>query len=145
MDAVGRGIDRSAGRDGILLGDAIDDLLGGQTESGELCVAELDEDLLRALADDVHLVDIRHAQQTLADILGACLELGEAQAISRQHVDDGIDVSVFVVDVGADDAGRQIAPDVADLLAHPYHKSATLAGGVLSERKTWMKETPGCE
>jgi hypothetical protein len=44
-------------------------------------VAELDEDLLRALADDVDLVDVGDPQQALADVLGARLELGEAQAV----------------------------------------------------------------
>ena len=128
IDAVGRGIDRSAGDHGVLLGDAVEDLLGRDAERGELCVAELDEDLLRALADDIDLVDVGNAQQGLADVLGARLELGEAQAVRRQHVDDGIDVAVFVVEIGADDAGRQIAPDVADLLAHLVPKVLDLGG-----------------
>src|SRR6185436_991217 len=112
IDTVGRGIDRSAGDHGVLLGDAVEDLLGGYAESGELCVAELDENLLRTLADDVHLVDVGNAQQGLADVLCPRLEIGEAQAVRRQHVDDGINVSVLVVEIGADDAGRQIASDV---------------------------------
>ena len=67
--------------DGVLLGDAIEDLLRRKTERGEFPMAELDEDLLRPLADDVDLVDIGHAQQALANVLGAVLELGEAHAV----------------------------------------------------------------
>ncbi len=48
MDAVGGGVDRAAGGDGILPGDAVEDLLRGDAERGELGVAELDEDPLRA-------------------------------------------------------------------------------------------------
>ena len=81
IDAVGRGFDRAAGDDGVLLGDAVEDLLGRDAERGELGVAELDEDFLRPLADDVDLVDVGNPQQALADILGARLELGESQPV----------------------------------------------------------------
>ena len=128
IDAVGRRIDRSAGDDGVLLGNAVEDLLGGYAEGGELCVAELDENLLRALADDINLVDVGNAQQGLADVLGTRLELGEAQTIRRQHIDHGIDVTVFVIKIRADDAGRQIAPDVTHLLAHLVPKLLDLGG-----------------
>ena len=63
IDPVGRGLDRSAGDHGVLLGDAVEDLLGRYAERGELGVAELDENLLRPLADDVDLVDVGNAQQ----------------------------------------------------------------------------------
>jgi hypothetical protein len=145
IDAVCRCINRSAGDDRVLLGDAVEDLLRGYAEGGELCVAELDEDLLRALADDVHLVDVGYAQQDLADILGTRLEIGEAQAIRRQHVDDGIDVTVFVIKIGTDDAGGQIAPDVAHLLAHLVPKVLDLDGRGsvreknLDEGNAWLR------
>ena len=78
---------------------------GVTPEGGELGVVELDEDLLRPHADDVDLVDVRNPQQALADILGARLELGEAQAVGAEHVERGIDVAVLVVEVRAGDAG----------------------------------------
>ena len=71
----------------------------------------------RLLADDVDLVDVGNAQEPLADVFGARLELGEAQAVGSQHVDRRIDVAVLVVEIRSDDAGRQVALDVADLLA----------------------------
>jgi hypothetical protein len=98
-------------------------------------MAELDEDPLRALADDIHLVDVGNTQQRLADVLGTRLELGEAQAIGREHVDDGINITVFVVKVGTDDACGQITPDVAYLLAHLIPEILDLGGrGVVREK-----------
>ncbi len=80
-------------------------------------MAELDEDLLRPLADQVDLVDVGHPQQPLADVLGAVLELGQREPVGGEHVERRIDIAVFVVEVGADDARRKVAADVANLLA----------------------------
>src|SRR5262249_55656495 len=128
VDAVGRGVDRAAGYDCVLLADAVEYLLRRDAEGGELGVAELDEDLLRLLADDVDLVDVGHAQQPLADVLGASLEFGETHAVGGEHVERGIDVAVFVVEVRTGDAGGQIAADVADLLAYLGPEILDLAG-----------------
>ena len=87
IDAVGRGVHRPAGRDRVLLGDAVENLLRRDTECGELCVAQLNEDLFGLLAYQVDLVDVWDTQQPLANVLGAGLELGEAQAVGGQHVD----------------------------------------------------------
>ena len=46
------------------------------------------------------------------------LSSASAEAVGRQHVERRVDVAVFVVEIRADDARRQLAPDVADLLAH---------------------------
>ena len=48
IDAVRRGIDRAAGGDRILSGDAVENLLRGDAERRQLGVAQLDEDLLAA-------------------------------------------------------------------------------------------------
>jgi len=108
----------SAGLHRVLLDDAIEHLLWRDAERRQFGVAEFDEDLFRLVADEVHLVDVRHPQQALANVFGARLEVGKAEAIRREHVDHRIDVAILVVEVRADDAGRQIAPDIADLLAH---------------------------
>src|SRR4029079_12301523 len=108
IDAVGRRLDRSTGDHSVLLGDAVEDLLRGYAEGRKLCVAELDKNLLRTLANYIHLVDVGDAQQGLANILGTRLKLGEAHAIRGQHIDDLIYISVFVIKIGADDAGGQI-------------------------------------
>jgi hypothetical protein len=113
----GRGIHRSARRDCVLLGDAVEDLLRGDAERRELGVVELDEDLFRLLADEVDLVDVGNAQEALANVFRARLERCETEAIRCQHVDRGIDVAIFVVEVRPDNAGRQVTLDVADSLA----------------------------
>ena len=117
IDAVGRSLDRAAGDDGVLLGHAVEDLLGREPERGELGMAELDEDFLRPLADDVDLVDVGDPQQPLADVLGPGLELGEAQAVCAKHVERRIDITVLVVELRTGDSRRQLVFDVADLLA----------------------------
>jgi hypothetical protein len=117
IDAVCRGIHRSTRRDRVLLGDAVEDLLRRDAERRELCMVQLDEDLFRLLADDVDLVDVGNAQEPLANVLGARLERGQTEAVRAQHVDRGIDIAIFVIEVRPDDAGRQVAFDVADLLA----------------------------
>ena len=100
----------------------------------------------RPLADDVDLVDVGHPQQALADVLGARLEVGEAEPVGAEHVERRIDVAVLVVEVRADDAGRQVAADVADLLAHLVPEVLDLArAGSWSLSCTRMKATPGCE
>ena len=97
--------------------NAVKDLLGRDAERCELRMAEFDEDPLRALADEVYLVHIRNPQQALPDVFGPGLQLSRAQAICGQHVKGRIDIAIFVVEARADDAGRQIAADIADLLA----------------------------
>src|SRR5262249_9282904 len=117
IDAVGRGVDRAAGDDGVLPGHALEDLLRREPEHRELGVTELDEDFLRSLADDVDLVDVGDPQQPLADVLGTGFELGEAQAVGREHIHRRIDVTVVGVEIGTDSSRRQFVPDVADLFA----------------------------
>ncbi len=60
-------------------GDAVEDLLRRDAERRQLGVAELDEDLLGPLAEDVDLVDVGYAKQALADVLGGAFELRRAQ------------------------------------------------------------------
>ncbi len=135
IDAIGRSIHRSAGDNGVLLGDAVEDLLGAEAEGGKLGVAELDEDLLGPLADDVDLVDVGHPQQALADVLGLGFQLGERETVGAQHIERRVDVAVFVVEVRAGDAGRQVAPDVAHLLANLVPQLLDLGGrGLVGEK-----------
>ena len=70
IDAIGRGVDGAARDDGILPGDAVEDLLGRYAQCRELRVAEFDEDALRPLANEIDLVHIRNAQQALPDVFG---------------------------------------------------------------------------
>src|SRR3954469_6697262 len=117
VDAVRRGIHRTAGDHGILPADAVEDLLRREAERRELGVAEFNEDALWPLADDIYLVDIGYAEQPLTDVLCARLEICEREAVGTEHVQGRIHIAVFVVEVRAVNSGRQRATDVADLLA----------------------------
>ena len=56
-------------------------------------------------------------QQPLAHVLGRVLELAEVEPVGGQHVDDRIDVAVFVVDLRPQHPLRQARAQVVELLA----------------------------
>src|SRR5262249_38509218 len=56
------------------------------------------------------------------------LEIRKAETVGREHVDRRIDIAIFVVESRARDAGRQVAPDVADLLAYLVPQVLHLSG-----------------
>src|SRR5262245_61391059 len=80
-------------------------------------MAEFDEDSLRLLANDVDLVYIWNAQKTLPYVFGPGLQLSRAKAIGGHHIEGGVDIAVFVVEAWTNNAGRQVAADIVDLLA----------------------------
>ena len=118
VDAIGAGLERAGGRHGVLARHAVEDGLGRDAERRQLAVAELDEDALVALADDIDLGDTLRAQETLAHYLGIVLELSDGNVRARQHVDGGIDVAVLVVEERALYALRQRRAAVVELLPH---------------------------
>ena len=101
----------------VLPRQRLEDLVRGDAERRELGIRELDEDLLVLGPVQVDLGDVLHLEQPLAERLGDLLHLRVVAALRRQHVEDRVDVAVLVVDRRADQAGRQIVLDVADLLA----------------------------
>ncbi len=68
VNAIGGGINRSAGCHGVLPRHAVKDLLRGDAERGEFGVADLDKDFFGLRADQINLVHSGHAQQALADV-----------------------------------------------------------------------------
>ena len=99
-------------------------------------MAELDEDLLWLLADDIDFVDIGDAQQPLTNVFNARLELGEARPVGAHHATyRRVDVAILVVEGWSDDLGRQVAPDVADLLADLVPEVFDLCGRRLVDQK----------
>src|SRR5262249_44021461 len=117
INPISGGIDRSARHNRVLPRDTVENLLRGDTKRSELGGAELDEDFLRPLADDVDLVHVWHPQQALADVLSAVLERGETQAVGRQHVERRIDIAEFIVEIRTSDAGGKLVLDIADLFS----------------------------
>ena len=84
---------------------------------GRALLRQLDPDLLRLHAEQLHLRDVVHAQQLRADVLGAHAQFLVAEAVGRQRVDRAVDVAELVVEERADHALRQRRAHVADLLA----------------------------
>ena len=80
-------------------------------------MAELDEDLLVLHAVEIDLGDAVHLEQLLAHGFGHALQLRVVGAVGGQHVEDGIDVAVFVVDAGPDQVCWQVRANVVELLA----------------------------
>ena len=88
-----------------------------EAEGGEPLGRELEKDLLVLGAQDLDLRDVGHQQEAGAHVLDVVAQLALGEAVGGEAVDDAEDVAELVVEAGADDAARQRAPDVADLLA----------------------------
>ena len=111
------GVDRTCRRDGVLPLQGGDDVLCRHAEGCQLGIGELDEDLFGSFAEDVDLLDAGHMQQVLADRLGLPHQLAHRHALGLERIKGEADVRIFVVDEGAEDAGRQVAGFVPELLA----------------------------
>jgi hypothetical protein len=61
VGARAAGLDEACRRDSILFGQAVEDLLGPQTQGGQTLIGKLDEDALCLLAKDI---DLLHPGQT---------------------------------------------------------------------------------
>ena len=111
------GVDRACRRDGVLPLQGSGNVLCRHAEGCQLGIGELDEDLFGSLTEDVDLLDAGHMQEVLADHLGLPHQLAHRHALGLQRVEGEAHVRIFVVDEGAEDAGRQIAGFVPELLA----------------------------
>jgi hypothetical protein len=78
---------------------------------------KLDEDLFGAFAEDVDLLDAGDVQEVLADHLSLPDQFAHRHALRLQRVKGEAHVGVLVVDKRAEDAGRQVASFIAQLLA----------------------------
>ena len=115
--ALRGGFHRAGRHDVVLLGKRIEQRLRRDAERRQLGVRELDEDALVLGAVEVDLGDARHLQQPLAHAFGGLLQLRVVGAVAGHHVEDGIDVGEFVIDDRAEQACRQLALHVDQLLA----------------------------
>ena len=132
--------------DRVLLRERREHHRGLDAEGRELGVGELDVDLLVLLADEVHLGDVLHAQELVADAIGHLLQLRVGVAVAGERVDVAEGVAELVVEEGADHARGKRGADVADLLAHLVPGVADLVGRRTSPSRTRRSPTrPGFE
>jgi hypothetical protein len=71
--------------------------------------------------------DVFNLQQALAKSLGDLFHLGVVGALGREHIEDRIDIAVFVIDRRANQARGQIVFDVADFLPQLIKQLRNLA------------------
>ena len=112
------GLHHALRRDGVLGGEGGDQRGAVDPEAGELLGRELHIDALVLRPEDVDLRDVRQFEELLADVVDSVPELAMGEPVGGEAIDDAIGVAELVVEAGADDALRQVVPDVVDLLAH---------------------------
>ena len=96
------------GQHAVLAPQAFGDRQRRDAERGEPLVRELDVDTFGLLAEDVDLLDHRHLQQAPLDVFGDVGELGVADAVALDGIEQAVDVAVLVVEDRADDAFGQL-------------------------------------
>ena len=102
------GFDRARGRHDVPAVERGEEVSRGHAQCCEAVIGELDEDLLRLLADDVHLLDARHVQQSLAQDLRIANEAPMRLTLRLQRIERKGHVGIFVVHHRTDHAGRQV-------------------------------------
>ena len=110
------GFDRAAGRHDVAAVERGEDVPRRHAQGGEAVIGELDEDPFRLLADDVHLLDARHVQQSLAQDLRIANQVSMRLALRLQCIERKGHVGIFVVHDRTDHATRQVVGLVAEFL-----------------------------
>ncbi len=111
------GVDRAGRSHGVLALQRAEHILRADAEVGQPRVGEVDEDALRALAQDVHLLDAGHMQQALPQRFGLARQLARRQALGFQGVHSKDDIRILVVDERPLHPRGQFGRFVAELLA----------------------------
>ena len=112
------GLHHALRRDGVLGVEGGDERGAVDPEASELLGRELHIDALVLGSEDVDLRNVRQLEELLADVVHGVPQLPMGEPIGGEAVDDAVSVAELVVESGPDDALRQGAADVADLLAH---------------------------
>ena len=111
------GVDRARRCDGVLPLQGGDNILCRHAEGRQFGIGKLDEYLFGTFTEDVDLLDAGHMQKVLADHLGLPHQLTHRHALGLERVKGEAHVRIFVVDEGAEHAGRQVAGFIPELLA----------------------------
>ena len=111
------GVDRACRCDGVLPLQGGNNSLCRHAEGCQFGIGKLDEYLFGTFTEDVDLLDAGHVQQVLADRLGLPNQLAHRHALGLERIKGEAHVRIFVVDEGAEHAGRQVAGFIPELLA----------------------------
>ena len=110
------GVDRACRCDGVLPLQGGDNILCRHAEGCQFGVGKLNEYLFGTFTEDVDLLDAGHVQEVLANGLGLPRELPHRHALRLEGIKGEAHVRIFVVDEGAEHAGRQLAGFIPELL-----------------------------
>ena len=115
--ALGRGFYGAGRHHRVLPSKRLEYRFRRDAKRREFGVGKLDVDLFVLRAVQVDLSDVLDLQQALSEPLGHLLHLGVVGALGREHIENRINVAVFIVDRQTDQSRGQVVLDVADLLA----------------------------
>ena len=118
LQVLRAGVEHARAFHGVLRGELREHLVQVQAELRQALLRDLDVDLLRLRAEELHLGHVGHPQQPRAHVLGEDAQLLVGEAIGRQRDNGAVDVAEVVVEEGADHALRQRAAAVVQALAH---------------------------
>ena len=118
QDLLVAGLERARRTDRVLSPQRREQRRAVDAEPGQLLGRELDIDLLVLRAEEFDLRHVRNLQKTRADVLDVIAEFPVTEAVGGEAVDQPERVAEVVVEAGSDNACRQRAADVADVLAH---------------------------
>ena len=125
---VQRGLHRACALNGVLLAQLRQHLVHVQAELRQALLRDFDVNFFVLHAKQFDLVDVGHAQQFLADIVGGVLGLHVREAVGFQRVNHAIDVAKLVIEKRPLHACGQGVTHVAELFAHHVPKIGHLGG-----------------
>ena len=125
---VQRGLHRACALNGVLLAELRQHLVHVQAKLGQALLRDFNVDFFVLHAKQFNLVDVGHAQQFLADIVGSVLGLYVRKAIGFQRVDHAIDIAKLVIEKRPLHACGQGVAHVPELFAHHIPKIGHLGG-----------------
>src|SRR6266436_3848906 len=112
------GLDDAGRCHGVLLAQGLDDLVAGDAEPGKLAVIEFEVEFLVLSAEQLYFRCILYGEDLGADIFDIIAQFPVGKTIGSERVNDAEDVAELVIVIGSNDALRQRALDVSNLLTN---------------------------
>ena len=111
------GVNRACRCDGVLPLQGGNNILCRHAEGCQFGIGKLNEYVFGTFTEDVDLLDAGHVQEVLADHLRLPDQIAHRHAPGLEGIKCEAYVRIFIVDEGAEHAGRQVASFIAELLA----------------------------
>src|SRR5262249_6773819 len=115
--------------DGVLFLERTNERQTVNAETRELSHRKLDIDTFILRANDVDLGDVRHLQQARTCGFRAVPQLAVGKAVGGEGVHNAVGIAELVVEKRSDEPLREVAADIAHLLAYLIPDVADYARG----------------